>query len=233
MATSAIEFDIQYHLTHNLWRKFLIVYKGVPYDLTTSDNEARFNIENLFAFLRKIAEQNFPCEFMWEQGGDGKKFVATRGPSPDVFQFKLRSHIPSESGKYDENLIDDLFSRQEFVFAFYKSVAQFAYAPGVEFYELIAPDWRGHIKKVIADPPTRMTGHPQKTHQRRAIQSRNIKYVEYYPASKVLEVAFRNGSVYEYYDVSEDTFVSLTNASSAGAYFAQNIKDVYEYSRIE
>lgn len=51
-------------------------------------------------------------------------------------------------------------------------------------------------------------------------------------AAGVLAVEFRDGGLYEYRDVPPEVFHELTLAKSVGAYFIQNIKTQYPYSKI-
>ncbi len=46
-----------------------------------------------------------------------------------------------------------------------------------------------------------------------------------------LEIEFNNG-IYQYYDVPEDIFQELINASSIGSFIHHNIKNHYSYSPV-
>lgn len=48
----------------------------------------------------------------------------------------------------------------------------------------------------------------------------------------ILEVEFRDGGLYEYWDVPAEVFHELTVAKSVGTYFIQNIKSQYPYRKI-
>lgn len=48
----------------------------------------------------------------------------------------------------------------------------------------------------------------------------------------VLEVEFRDGGLYEYWDVPPEVFHELTLAKSVGAYFIQNVKSQYPYNKV-
>jgi hypothetical protein len=65
-----------------------------------------------------------------------------------------------------------------------------------------------------------------------SVSSSNIDAVGYDDNSETLQVAFKNGSVYQYFDVPEHVFASLRDASSVGGYLASNIKGIYRYSKI-
>lgn len=62
-------------------------------------------------------------------------------------------------------------------------------------------------------------------------ESSNIARFAYDGLSRILKVEFRNGSVYDYFDVPEIVFNGMRNASSKGQYLAQQIKGSYRYAR--
>lgn len=64
------------------------------------------------------------------------------------------------------------------------------------------------------------------------VDSSNLVWVNYNKATKVLTVSFKNGSVYEYYNVPEDIYNNLLDAPSKGSYHAKNIKYSFEYKKI-
>lgn len=69
---------------------------------------------------------------------------------------------------------------------------------------------------------------------RTAIQSSNLAEVGYDQQSQTLEILFRDGSIYQYFDVSHQVYQELLNppGGSTGVYFATNIKGVYRYARL-
>lgn len=68
--------------------------------------------------------------------------------------------------------------------------------------------------------------------ERTAVTSSNIASVGYDTDSQTLEIEFNNGTVYQYFDVSEQVFNELKGAASVGGYLAANIKGTYRYSRV-
>lgn len=62
-------------------------------------------------------------------------------------------------------------------------------------------------------------------------ESSNIARIAYDSASRILKVEFKNGSVYDYFDVSNHVFDGMRNAPSKGQYLAQQIKGNYRYAR--
>jgi hypothetical protein len=68
--------------------------------------------------------------------------------------------------------------------------------------------------------------------ERSPVSSSNIESVGYDEDSETLEVEFKNGTLYQYFDVPQGAFNGLVNAESVGGYLAENIKGVYRYSRV-
>jgi hypothetical protein len=68
--------------------------------------------------------------------------------------------------------------------------------------------------------------------KRQPVTSSLIQSVGYDPARNVLELEFASGAIYEYEDVSEETYKRLLSADSLGAYFNTEIKDAYHTEKI-
>ncbi len=62
-------------------------------------------------------------------------------------------------------------------------------------------------------------------------ESSNVARFAYDEASRVLKIEFKNGSVYDYFDVPDHVFNGMRSASSKGQYLAQQIKGNYRYAR--
>lgn len=67
---------------------------------------------------------------------------------------------------------------------------------------------------------------------RTPVSSSNLASVGYDPQQQILEIAFRNGSVYQYFNVPLHIYQGLMNAGSHGRYFNNHIKDRYRYRKI-
>ena len=67
---------------------------------------------------------------------------------------------------------------------------------------------------------------------RRPVRSNNIASIGYDVANHTLEVEFRTGSVYQYFNVPESVYRGLMNASSHGSYLAQYVKEAYHYREV-
>lgn len=66
---------------------------------------------------------------------------------------------------------------------------------------------------------------------RSPVASTNIVSVGYDEASETLEIEFKSGAVYQYYNVPQVIYEGLRGAPSAGQFFAYEIRDRYAYSR--
>jgi hypothetical protein len=68
--------------------------------------------------------------------------------------------------------------------------------------------------------------------ERTYVDSSNLESVGYDSNSNILEVEFKNGTLYQYTGVPEHIFPELIAASSVGVYFNENIRNNYDYQRI-
>lgn len=60
---------------------------------------------------------------------------------------------------------------------------------------------------------------------RTQLSSSNLRSVGYDPAASTLEVEFRHGGIYQYFDVPEAQHTGLMSAYSHGSYFDTFIKN--------
>lgn len=67
---------------------------------------------------------------------------------------------------------------------------------------------------------------------RQPVTSSNIAEIGYDEASRTLEILFRNGSIYQYFDVPTQEHRALMIASSHGQYLNAHIKGRYRYARV-
>lgn len=67
---------------------------------------------------------------------------------------------------------------------------------------------------------------------RQSVNSSDLKSVGYDEETQTLEIEFRSGAIYEYYNVPQNIYDGLMSASSYGKYFNQNIRDNYQYSKV-
>lgn len=64
------------------------------------------------------------------------------------------------------------------------------------------------------------------------VRSSNLRSVGYDPDSQTLEIAFRKGGVYEYFDVPQHVYEGLMAATSKGKYHWKHIRGRYRYQRV-
>ena len=67
---------------------------------------------------------------------------------------------------------------------------------------------------------------------RKPVNSSNIESVGYDREQNILEIAFKGGGIYQYFNVSEAIYDELMAAESHGKYFHANIKGNYLYEKI-
>jgi len=75
-----------------------------------------------------------------------------------------------------------------------------------------------------------MSGGP--VMQRFSLSSSEFRSVAYDLLSEILEIEFKNGSRYEYYDVPEYHCIGLVKAPSHSAYFYEHIRFEYNYTKL-
>ena len=68
--------------------------------------------------------------------------------------------------------------------------------------------------------------------ERQKVESSMLRGVGYDPETRMLEVEFTSGQVYEYYDVPPEVHAGLLRAGSLGQYFRANILDAFPYRRL-
>lgn len=67
---------------------------------------------------------------------------------------------------------------------------------------------------------------------RKSVTSSDIRSIGYDDETRVLEIEFHSGGIYQYYSVPRAVYEGLMNASSHGKYFHGHIKGVFSYQRI-
>ena len=69
--------------------------------------------------------------------------------------------------------------------------------------------------------------------KRTPVTSSNLKSVGYDPKTRVLEIEFVSGAVYQYNNVPPRVYEELMKASSHGKYFHAYIRNQYPYKRVK
>ena len=64
------------------------------------------------------------------------------------------------------------------------------------------------------------------------VESSDLQDVGYDAYSLTLEIGFRSGGVYQYFDVPETEYEGLMQAASKGKYFHANIKESYRCGKL-
>lgn len=64
------------------------------------------------------------------------------------------------------------------------------------------------------------------------VTSSNLHSVGYDPSTEILEIEFRSGGIYQYFDVPLDIHDALMNSPSLGKYFIANIKNNYRWQKV-
>lgn len=59
---------------------------------------------------------------------------------------------------------------------------------------------------------------------KREVKSSAIRSVGYDPDTKILSIEFNHGKVYDYLDVSEETFEEMLKAPSIGKFYNQRFR---------
>jgi|GEM_PF-68575 len=65
-----------------------------------------------------------------------------------------------------------------------------------------------------------------------SVESSNVEAIGYEEESRTLQVEFKNGGMYQYFDVPQHVFEELRDADSIGKYLAYSIKGNYRYSKV-
>lgn len=69
--------------------------------------------------------------------------------------------------------------------------------------------------------------------ERKLVESSNLESIGYDKEKQWLEVQFKNGTMYRYFDVPEIVFFELGKAESVGKYFHANVKNKYNFEKVE
>ncbi|MEO7142653.1 MAG: KTSC domain-containing protein [Bryobacteraceae bacterium] len=64
------------------------------------------------------------------------------------------------------------------------------------------------------------------------LKSASLQAVAYLDLQALLELEFRSGSVYHYFDVPTETYKDLPRAESKGTYFNRHIRHRFAYAKI-
>jgi hypothetical protein len=68
--------------------------------------------------------------------------------------------------------------------------------------------------------------------KRKPVESSMMRSVGYDPLMSILEIEFTSSHVYQYGEISEETYREFLAADSKGQYFHEHILDHYPYTRV-
>lgn len=72
----------------------------------------------------------------------------------------------------------------------------------------------------------------QRNMNRKSVESSNLASIGYDAENEILEVEFKHGGVYQYFDVPLHVYEELMDADSHGVYFSANIRNDYEFRKL-
>lgn len=97
--------------------------------------------------------------------------------------------------------------------------------PRAEEYSKVVVAWR---RQNVESPELRK----DIAMERQGVESSNIASIGYDDGTSTLEVEFLDGSVYQYFDVSDAVFDGFLQAPSKGQYLHREIRNAYRYARM-
>jgi len=114
-------------------------------------------------------------------------------------------------------------------------VSRYWRLPGLpESYERVAASWRSQNPRWAALHPQRTRLPPEEITEmeRELVSSSTIVSVGYDQQSETLEIEFKGGMVYQYYNVPARIYEQLMESGSKGQFHSANIKNAFPYSRV-
>ncbi len=69
--------------------------------------------------------------------------------------------------------------------------------------------------------------------EREAVTSSNVESIGYSVKTRILEVEFKGGSVYQYHGVPESVYLAVMEAPSVGRALNMRVKGVYQSERVD
>lgn len=69
-------------------------------------------------------------------------------------------------------------------------------------------------------------------HTRVQVESSNLESIGYNRKTKILEVEFKNGGLYNYFEVPIEVYVDLMTAGSHGKFFCAHIRNEFDYENV-
>jgi hypothetical protein len=69
--------------------------------------------------------------------------------------------------------------------------------------------------------------------ERQEVESTTMRSVGYNQTKQILEIEFQSGMIYQYLDIPPAIYKELLEAESKGRYFNSEIRDTYEFVRVD
>lgn len=103
-----------------------------------------------------------------------------------------------------------------------------------EDYERIAASWRSQNPRwaFLRPERERLAEEEVKKMEREFVASSNVVSIGYDVGAETLEVEFKSGGIYQYYNVPEPIYLAFMASASKGGFLHDNIKNVYPFSRV-
>jgi len=103
-----------------------------------------------------------------------------------------------------------------------------------ESYDRVVASWRAQNPRWAVTRPARTQLSPEEIEnmEREMVASSTILSIGYESASETLEVEFKSGGIYQYYNVPEPVYQQLMAADSKGKFLHVYIKNAYPHSRV-
>lgn len=67
---------------------------------------------------------------------------------------------------------------------------------------------------------------------REPVSSSSLAEIGYDGSTQTMEVCFKNGRIYQYFDVPHDVYDELRTAESPGGYLSSVVKGRFRYARV-
>jgi hypothetical protein len=64
------------------------------------------------------------------------------------------------------------------------------------------------------------------------VESSVLASISYLPEARLLEIEFRSGAIYQYFDVPQQTYTELLIAESKGIFFNANIRNRFSSKQL-
>ena len=67
---------------------------------------------------------------------------------------------------------------------------------------------------------------------REPVSSSSLAEIGYDGSTETMEVCFKNGRIYQYFDVPQDVYDEMRTAESPGGYLSSEVKGRFRYARV-